>query len=158
MGDMLPYKNIFLANTEDYSSYRRGVFFAGPTFQLEICAGEEHSRSFVCYRAGDKNFILAHAENEEELSGKYDLVVPLDKFLKLSESNTVAVKKYLCGCVREAFLKRQEAFRNETDDKEQYLGWPTVESEIHTIMARLEVASEKFFEQQLLDFTPTARI
>lgn len=152
MGDMLPYKNIFLANTEDYSSYRRGVFFAGPTFQLEICAGEEHSRSFICYRAGDKTFILAHAENEEELSGKYDLVVPLDKFLKLSESNTVAVKKYLCGCVREAFLKRQEAFRNETDDKEQYLGWPTVESEIHTLMSRLEVASEKFFEQQLLDF------
>ena len=40
MGDILPYKNIFLADTKDYSSYRRGVFFAGPTFKLEICGGE----------------------------------------------------------------------------------------------------------------------
>lgn len=152
MGDILPYKNIFLADTKDYSSYRRGVFFAGPTFKLEICGGEEHARSFICYRAGEKNFILAHAENEEELSGKYDMVISLDKFLKLSESNTVAVKKFLSGCVREAFLKRQDAFRNETDDREQYLGWPTVEGEIHSLLARFEVVSEKFFEQQLLDY------
>ena len=152
MGDILPYKNIFLADTKDYSSYRRGVFFAGPTFKLEICGGEEHARSFICYRAGEKNFILAHAENEEELSGKYDMVISLDKFLKLSESNTVAVKKFLSGCVREAFLKRQDAFKNETDDREQYLGWPTVEGEIHSFLARFEVVSEKFFEQQLLDY------
>ena len=152
MGDILPYKNIFLADTKDYSSYRRGVFFAGPTFKLEICGGEEHARSFICYRAGEKNFILAHAENEKELSGKYDMVISLDKFLKLSESNTVAVKKFLSGCVREAFLKRQDAFKNETDDREQYLGWPTVEGEIHSFLARFEVVSEKFFEQQLLDY------
>ena len=152
MGDILPYKNIFLADTKDYSSYRRGVFFAGPTFKLEICGGEEHARSFICYRAGEKNFILAHAENEEELSGKYDMVISLDKFLKLSESNTVAVKKFLSGCVREAFLKRQDAFKNETDDREQYLGWPTVEGEIYSFLARFEVVSEKFFEQQLLDY------
>lgn len=152
IGDILPYKNIFLADTKDYSSYRRGVFFAGPTFKLEICGGEEHARSFICYRAGEKNFILAHAENEEELSGKYDMVISLDKFLKLSESNTVAVKKFLSGCVREAFLKRQDAFKNETDDREQYLGWPTVEGEIHSFLARFEVVSEKFFEQQLLDY------
>lgn len=152
MGDILPYKNIFLADTKDYSSYRRGVFFAGPTFKLEICGGAEHARSFICYRAGEKNFILAHAENEEELSGKYDMVISLDKFLKLSESNTVAVKKFLSGCVREAFLKRQDAFKNETDDREQYLGWPTVEGEIHSFLARFEVVSEKFFEQQLLDY------
>lgn len=152
IGDILPYKNIFLADTEDYSSYRRGVFFAGPTFKLEICGGEEHARSFICYRAGEKNFILAHAENEEELFGKYDMVISLDKFLKLSESNTVAVKKFLSDCVREAFQKRQEAFRNETDDREQYLGWPTMEGEIHSLLARFEVVSEKFFEQQLLDY------
>lgn len=152
MGDILPYKNIFLADTKDYSSYRRGVFFAGPTFKLEICGGEEHARSFIYYRAGEKNFILAHAENEEELSGKYDMVISLDKFLKLSESNTVAVKKFLSGCVRKAFQKRQDAFRNETDDREQYLGWPTVEGEIHSFLARFEVVSEKFFEQQLLDY------
>lgn len=152
MGDILPYKNIFLADTKDYSSYRRGVFFAGPTFKLEICGGAEHARSFICYRAGEKNFILAHAENEEELSGKYDMVISLDKFLKLSESNTVAVKKFLSGCVRKAFQKRQDAFRNETDDREQYLGWPTVEGEIHSLLARFEVVSEKFFEQQLLDY------
>lgn len=152
MGDILPYKNIFLADTKYYSSYRRGVFFAGPTFKLEICGGEEHARSFICYRAGEKNFILAHAENEEELSGKYEMVISLDKFLKLSESNTVAVKKFLSGCVREAFLKRQDAFKNETDDREQYLGWPTVEGEIHSFLARFEVVSEKFFEQQLLDY------
>ena len=152
MGDILPYKNIFLADTEDYSSFRRGVFFAGPTFKLEIYGGEEQARSFICYRAGEKNFILSHAENEEELSGKYDMVISLDKFLKLSESNTVAVKKFLSGCVREAFLKRQDAFKNETDDREQYLGWPTVEGEIHSFLARFEVVSEKFFEQQLLDY------
>ena len=152
MGDILPYKNLFLADTKDYSSYRRGVFFAGPTFKLEICGGEEHARSFICYRAGEKNFILAHAENEEELSGKYYMVISLDKFLKLSESNTVAVKKFLSGCVREAFLKRQDAFKNETDDREQYLGWPTVEGEIYSFLARFEVVSEKFFEQQLLDY------
>lgn len=152
IGGILPYKNIFLADTEDYSSFRRGVFFAGPTFKLEICGGEEQARSFICYRAGENNFILAHAENEEELSEKYDMVISLDKFLKLSESNTVAVKKFLSGCVRKAFQKRQDAFRNETDDREQYLGWPTVEGEIHSLLARFEVVSEKFFEQQLLDY------
>ena len=152
IGDILPYKNIFLADTEEYSSFRRGVFFAGPTFKLEICGGEEHARSFICYLAGEKNFILAHAENEEELFGKYDMVISLDKFLKLSESNTMAVKKFLSGCVRKAFQKRQDAFRNETDDREQYLGWPTVEGEIHSLLARFEVVSEKFFEQQLLDY------
>ncbi len=128
------------------------MFFAGPTFKLEICGGEEHARSFICYLAGEKNFILAHAENEEELFGKYDMVISLDKFLKLSESNTVAMKKFLSGCVRKAFQKRQDAFRNETDDREQYLGWPTVEGEIHSLLARFEVVSEKFFEQQLLDY------
>ena len=64
IGDILPYKNIFLADTEEYSSFRRGVFFAGPTFKLEICGGEEHARSFICYLAGEKNFILAHSQHE----------------------------------------------------------------------------------------------
>ena len=158
MGDILPYKNIFLADTKDYSSYRRGVFFAGPTFKLEICGGEEHARSFICYLAGEKNFILAHAENEEELSGKYDMVISLDKFLKLSESNTMAVKKFLSGCVRKAFQKRQDAFRNETDDREQYLGWPTVEGEIHSFLARFEVFQRSSLSSNFWITAPTERI
>lgn len=152
MGDVLPYKNIFLTDSDDYSSYRRGVFFAGPTFKLDICGGKAQSRSFICYQDGDKNFTLAHAENEVELSGKYDKVIPLDKFLRLSESNVVAVKKYLRERIQEALLARQEAFKSETDDKDQYLGWPTVESEVHTLLSRFEMVPEKFFEQQLLDY------
>lgn len=152
MGNVLPFKNIFLADSEDYSSYRRGVFFAGPTFKLDICGGKTQSRSFICYQEGNTNFTLAHAENEEELSGKYDKVIPLDKFLRLSESNVVAVKKYLRERIQEALLARQEAFKSETDDKDQYLGWPNVESEVHTLMSRFEMVPEKFFEQQLLDY------
>ena len=152
MGNILPHKNIFLADTEDYGSYRRGVFFAGPAFKLNICGGDTPSRSFICYQAGEKNFLLAHADNEEELSGEYEKVIPLDKFLQLSESNTVAVKKNLRERIQESLQNRQDAFRKDTDDKDQYLGWPTVEGEIHTLMSRFETVSEKFFEQQLLDY------
>lgn len=79
-------------------------------------------------------------------------MIPLDKFLQLSESNTVAVKKNLRERIQESLQNRQDAFRKDTDDKDQYLGWPTVEGEIHTLMSRFETVSEKFFEQQLLDY------
>jgi len=86
------------------------------------------------------------------------MVISLDKFLKLSESNTMAVKKFLSGCVREAFLKRQNAFKNETDDREQYLGWPTVEGEIHSFLARFEGFQRSSLSSNFWITTPTARI
>lgn len=152
MGEVIPWKDIFLDDSDSIGSYRRGVFFAGPAFKLNICGGNAKSRSFVCWKKGETIFLLVHAENEEELVGQYDIVISLDKFLRLAESNFLAVKKFLRVRIQEALLKRQEVFKSETDDKDQYMGWPTVESEIHTLMARFETVSEKFFEQQLVDY------
>ena len=82
-GDVIPYKNIFLDDTEYLESYRRGVFFSGPALRLNVAPKGDVTNSYVCYRKGDKHLSLIHAKENDLLFSEYAIVVPLDKFLSL---------------------------------------------------------------------------
>lgn len=152
-----PYKNIFLRSSEPVETFRRGVFFSGPTFKLEICSCKDKKHTFVCYKNGEKEFQLAHSDDDSQLKDIYDKVVPLDRFLRLVCGNVTSIKKNLCGLIQSSLKQRQEAFKTVIDEGDQYIGWPTKEGETHTLLARFETASEKLFEGQLLDYITTRR-
>lgn len=152
MGNVVPYKNIFLRSSEPIDSYRRGVFFSGSLFKLDIGSGKEKGRAYICYKHGEKEFRLGHSLDGEDLRKEFQVVVPLDDFLRMVGGNVTAVKKQLCNLIQESLKRRQEEFRIMVDDKDQYMGWPTQERETHTLMARFESGAEKIIEQQLLDY------
>ncbi len=156
-GKVYPYKNIFLRSSEPIETFRRGVFFSGPTFKLDIGSCKDKRHTFVCYKNGEKEFQLAHSDDDSQLKEIYDLVVPLDRFLRLVCGNVTSIKKYLCGLVQSSLKQRQEGFKAGIDEGDQYMGWPTKESETHTLLARFETVSEKLFEGQLLDYITTRR-
>lgn len=151
-GSIIPYKNIFLGNDEEISDFRRGVFFSGNTFKLNFGDKEQKTRSYICFKKGEKHFRLVHHQNKEQLTQEYDHIVPLDKFLYLINGNQSAIKLQLRNVVKDALKRRKEDFESETDDKTQYLGYPTLEGEIHTLLSRFEKSSERLFENQLMDF------
>lgn len=159
LGKTKPYKNIFLDDMEDMEDYRRGVFFSGPAFKLNVSKSNEKTHSFICYKKGRKEFKLLHAEDDAELKQRFDYVVPMDKFLSLIISNTTAIKTQLCKVVNESLKKSVEEFEKSVDElsekklpKNHYMGYPTREREIHTLFSRFETSSEYQFEQQLLEF------
>jgi len=159
LGKTEPYKNIFLGDIEDMEDYRRGVFFSGPALKLNISKSSDKNHSFICYKKGEKQFKLFHADDEAELNARFDYVVPMDKFLSLIVGNTTAIKAQLSKIVNDAFLKSVAKFEKMEDDlaanklpKNHYLGYPTKEREIHTLFSRFEISSEYQFEQQLLEF------
>lgn len=159
LGTTEPYKNIFLGDIEDLEDYRRGVFFSGPALKLNVSRANDKTRSFLCYRKGEKQFKLHHVQDANELQKDYDYVVPMDKFLSLILGNTTAVKAQLSKVVNKAFQKSVETFEENTEaisanklPKNHYLGYPTREREIHTLISRFELSSEYQFEQQLLEF------
>jgi hypothetical protein len=158
-GDVIPYKNIFLDDTEDLESYRRGVFFSGPALRLNIAPKGDVTNSYICYRKSDKHLSLIHAKENDLLLSEYSIVVPLEKFLSLIISNTTAIRSQLRKVIAESLEKSREKFKqesknvgNNTSETQQYLGYPTLEREIHTLFSRFEINSEYQFEQQMLDF------
>ena len=158
-GDVIPYKNIFLDDTEDLESYRRGVFFSGPALRLNVAPKGDVTNSYVCYRKGDKHLSLIHAKENDLLLSEYAIVVPLDKFLSLIISNTTAIRSQLRKVIAESLEKSREKFKQESKDvgnnateAQQFLGYPTLEREIHTLFSRFEINAEYQFEQQMLDF------
>lgn len=156
-GQVNPYKNIFLRSSEPVESFRRGVFFSGPTFKLDIGSCKDKRHTFVCYKNGEKEFQLAHSDDDAQLKEMYDKVVPLDRFLRLVCGNVTSIKKHLCGLIQSSLKQKQDEFKAGVDERDQYMGWPTKESETHTLLARFETVSEKLFEGQLLDYIITRR-
>lgn len=160
IGKIEPYKNIFLNAVEDLETYRRGVFFSGPTFKLNISSqSKDKSESFVCHKKGDRHLRLVHSDNEEELKKQYDVVVPMSKFLSLVVTNTTTIMSYLRKVITDALQKSRDRFEQAQNDirdnkevKNMYLGWPTLEREIHTLFSRFETTSEYQFEQQINEF------
>lgn len=157
--DVIPYKNIFLDNIEELESYRRGVFFSGPALKLNVAPKGDKTNSYVCYRKGDKHLSLVHASSDDLLLSEYSVVVPLDKFLSLIISNTTAIRSQLRKVIVESLEKSREKFKQESKDvanntaeAQQFLGYPTLEREIHTLFSRFEINSEYQFEQQMLEF------
>lgn len=158
-GQVIPYKNIFLDDMDELEAYRRGVFFSGPALRLNIAPKGDNTKSFVCYQKGNKHLSLVHEENEDKLHEEYSIVVPLDKFLSLIFSNTTAIRSQFRKVITESlekswdkFNKENEKVGNNVSDKQQYLGYPTIEREIHTLFSRFEITSEYQFEQQMLEF------
>lgn len=152
-GDIIPYKNIFLEDSEEISTFRRGVFFSGTTFKLDFGNGNKNERSYICFKKGERQFRLVHSQNEEQLCHRYDKVVPLDSFLYLINGNLSAIKLQLRNVVKDALDRRRVEFsNNNTEDGKQYMGYPTLEGEIHTLLSRFENSSERLFEGQLMDF------
>ena len=152
-GDIIPYKNIFLEDSEEISTFRRGVFFSGTTFKLNFGNGNKQERAYICFKKGERQFRLVHSQNEEQLRHRYDKVVPLDSFLYLINGNLAAIKLQLRNIVKDALDRRRTDFsNNNTEDGKQYMGYPTLEGEIHTLLSRFEISSERLFEEQLMDF------
>lgn len=159
LGQTEPYKNIFLGKIEDLEDFRRGVFFSGPALKLNVSRATDKTHSFFCYRKGEKQFKLFHVLDDAELKKMYDYVVPMDKFLSLIIGNTIVIKAQLCKVINEAYSKSIEEFDKSRDEiatnnlsRNHYLGYPTREREIHTLISRFEINSEYQYEQQLYDF------
>jgi len=158
-GKTEPYKSIFLDAEENLEDYRRGVFFCGPAIKLNISEKKTNSHSYVCYRNGDREFRLVHCEDEESLKKKFAVVVPLDSFLTLVRNNTTAIKSQFRKVVMEMLDVSRQKFEKDNADVannnlpiNHYLGWPTLEREIHTLFSRFETTAEYQFEQQINEF------
>jgi len=158
-GKTEPYKSIFLGEEEDLEEYRRGVFFSGPAIKLNITEKNASLHTYVCYRDGDREFRLVHCEDEESLKKKYTIIVPLENFLSLVRNNTTAIKSQFRKVVtemldvsRKNFEKDIKAVTNNNLPANNYLGWPTLEREIHTLFSRFETTAEYQFEQQIYEF------
>ena len=159
VGNILPYKNIFLGNNEELETYRRCVFFSGPALKLNISQKGDSTHSYICYKKNNRHFSLVHAKDDSLLTKEYAVVIPLDRFLSLIIGNTTSIKAQLRKVISESLKQSREQF--EAEEKEiaanaattnHYLGYPTLEREIHTLFSRFEVTSEYQFEQQINEF------
>lgn len=159
VGNILPYKNIFLGNNEELETYRRGVFFSGPALKLNISQKGDSTHSYICYKKNNRHFSLVHAKDDSLLTKEYAVVIPLDRFLSLIIGNTTSIKAQLRKVISESLKQSKEQF--EAEEKEiaanaattnHYLGYPTLEREIHTLFSRFETTSEYQFEQQINEF------
>ena len=156
---VIPYNNIFLDNIENLGTYRRGVFFSGPALRLNVAPKGDSTNSYICYRKGEKHLCLIHNKENDLSFSEFSIVIPLDKFLNLIVNNTTAIRSQLRKIIVESLEKSREKFNqeckdvaNNTSDKQQFLGYPTLEREIHTLFSRFEINSEYQFEQQMLEF------
>ena len=155
-GETKPYNSIFLDTPEEIEEFRRGVFFSGP-IKLSISQSGEKKNSFVCYRKGNRHLSLVHSNDKDSLNADYSIVIPLDEFLTLTTRNITSVKSQFRNVIKKAL----EDSRNKFDDEirqlnntgeKTFLGYPTLEREIHTFFSRFESASEFHFEQQQTEF------
>ena len=157
-GDTKPYNSIFLDNSEEFEEFRRGVFFSGP-IRLNISQRGDKTNSYVCYRKSNRHLSLVHSTDMDQLLSDYSIVLPLDKFLTLITRNITSVKSQFRSVITEALENSRKKFdeeikeiRNNATGENPFLGYPTLEREIHTFFSRFESASEYHFEQQQTEF------
>lgn len=157
--NVIPYNDIFLDSIEEIESYRRGVFFSGPALKLNVAPKGDNTNSYICYREGDRHLSLAHAKDGDLQLAQYSVVIPLDKFLALITSNTTAVKSQFRKVIAESLERSRDKFKQESKDavnnhtsSNLFLGYPTLEREIHTLFSRFKITSLYQFEQQMLEF------
>lgn len=157
--DIHSYNSIFLDKDEDLEDYRRGVFFSGPAIRLNVSQADAKGFAYICYREGDRHLTLVHSENKDALDMQFKKVIPLDLFLSTITNSITAVKAQFRKVVHEAYENSIKEFEKEDKDtannvktSHQYLGYPTMEREIHTLFSRFESSSERMFEQQLNEY------
>lgn len=164
--DTEPYHSIFLNKEVDLETYRRGVFMSGNALRLTIAAAPkegERTKSYVCYKKGQRHLTLEHEIDDNTLRDEYDYVVPIDDFLTLVSSTSNVIKAQLNNVVRQAYenskTKFDEAIKDvrENPAEHRYVSYPTIEREIHTLLSRFETPNEYQIEQQLLDFMTTRK-
>ena len=155
-GDTKPYNSVFFDTPEEIEEFRRGVFFSGP-IKLSISQSGNKTNSFVCYKKGNRHLSLVHSSDKDSLVEEYSIVIPLDEFLTLITKNITSVKSQFRSVIKEALEDSRNNFDeeirqiNNTGEK-TFLGYPTLEREIHTFFSRFESASEFHFEQQQMEF------
>ena len=154
-----PYKSIFLDKIDDLETYRRGVFFSGPALKLNIGQKNDKINSYICYKKGDKHLSIVHSAESKVLQNKFQTVLPLDDFLSLIRGNITNIKTQFRKVIIDALEKSRERFKKEEKDiasnkagKNQFLGYPTLEREVYTLLSRFETTSEYQFAQQLIEF------
>lgn len=159
LDDTKPYKSIFLDKNESLESYRHGVFFSGRSFRVNVGKTNDNSRSFICYKSGDRDFKLVHAQTAENLKANYDIVVKLDRFLDMAVDNSNEIKRQLCWVASEALKVSRKRFDEEISaikssgkSSENYFGYPTIEREIHTLVSRFEIRFENEVKAQLKEY------
>lgn len=113
VGNILPYKNIFLSNYEELETYRRGVFFSGPTLKLNISAKGDNANSYICYKKNDRHFCLVHAKDASLLTKEYTMAIPLDRFLSLIIGNTTSIKAQLGKVISDSLKQSRKLFEAE---------------------------------------------
>ncbi len=157
--DVPPFKNIFLPDSENLEEYRNGVFFSGPAMRLNISKKDEKENSFICHKKGDRHLTLEHSDNQKELEKRYHIAVPLASFLSMIVRNTSAIKTQLRNVVNKSLQANRDRFDEEAKSigsnvnvSNSYMGYPTLEREIHTLFSRFETNSEYQYEQQLNEF------
>lgn len=159
-GEIEPYKNIFLDSAEEIEEFRRGVFLSGPTLKLNINKSDSKTNTFVCHKKGDRHLTLVHTDkSKDDLKSTYSIVVDLKDFLSLAIQNTSIVKSHFREVILSALSRSKEKYNeeikkisNNSAETNTYLGYPTLEREIHTLLSRFECAAESQFEQQIKDF------
>ena len=156
--DTIPYKSIFIDNIKEIEEFRRGVFFSGPV-RLNVAQSNDKTNSYICYKTGNRHLNLIHSNNKDDLKSNYSYVITLDDFLSLVTQNIKLVKSRFSSVISDTFGKNKEKFKEEINktannniDSINYLGYPTLEREIHTFFSRFESASEYQFEQQQTEF------
>lgn len=157
--DIAPYKNILLDEIDDIETFRRGVFFSGPAMKLNIGQTDDKTNSYICHKKGDKHLSLVHSEDVISLKQRFNTVVSLDEFLSLIGGNLTIIKSQFRNVIIDALAKSREKFKKEEKDiasntagKNQFLGYPTLEREVYTLLSRFETPSEYQFGQQLTEF------
>ena len=87
------------------------------------------------------------------------MAIPLDRFLSLIIGNTTSIKAQLGKVISDSLKQSRKLFEAEekkvsanTATTNYYLGYPTLEREIHTLFSRFETTSEYQFEQQINEF------
>lgn len=163
-GDVDVYNSIFLDENEDMENYRRGVFFSGVNRLTISASNQKDQKSYICHKKGKKSFTLVHATNIDELKQSYEKVVAIDDFLTLVVGSLNAIKAQLNFVIRKAYEKSKEKFdadiktiQENRESRGHYIGYPTIEREIHTLLSRFEVSAEYIFETQLLDYMTTRK-
>lgn len=157
-GGTKSYNNIFIDTSEEIEYFRRGVFFSGP-IKLNISPIGEKKHSYICYKKNNRHLSLAYSTDKEQLLTKYDIVITLEEFLTLITHNITIVKSNFGSVIRKALENSRKKFDEEIKAKNNaptgnhvFLGYPTLEREIHTFFSRFESVSEFHFEQQQTEF------
>ena len=156
LNDHIRFTNILPENLNMILDYRNGVFFSGPLFYINIKLRHDQYNSYICRNLNTKGYILCHSKDASTL--KYDMVIPMHKFLKTCDQCVFYIKLQLSKIILSHYKQRKKEYENNylnlTDKTNNSFitTYPTLENEVHTLLARFGTNLADSFEYQLIDF------